>query len=572
MLLGVELLDSRQVVNRRSFGEPRAGRWLSCVGTVIVGLALSGCGWLEGERVSDDTANLEQRIASARTANQEGAGFASVRVSGRPYLGIEIEELAEARLPEDLRADDGVTLPLGDGPSAEAIAERIEEAAGVAVRFVGTASSGEGEEGKSVGCAGSRAEWLASLGDELSGNGGVWSGSLEGFLGRWTSAEGFDWRYDAANEAIQVVRSATRIFGINALLGKQEYTASTSTSGVAGEGTTATALQSLSSTLSYDPWEEIKAQVEGAAGAEATAVVSPAAGTVTVTGCPQGIERVRQYLDHLNREVLRPIILSVHMYSVKFDRASDFELGVSGFLPKVFGSNFVVGFEGGNVSVVSPSVGSRSSLQATVNAIRSVGSAQRVTSIDIPSLNGRPTQFYDLYDHGYLKEVQTVVEEGVTRISLTPGTVWSGFGVSYVGRIVAPDEILARITATIQDAPSFTVFGPADNQIQLPSAGRRAIVVEQRIGRGETLLLTGFSNRESSESRGGSIFPVIPFPEGERRSLVDRTETVLLVTAEVGEPMGIREFRGSRGQASYRAVNDDEAPARAARPPQEERS
>ncbi len=421
-------MDSRQVEDRRSFGWPHARRWLSCVGTVAAALALSGCGWLEGERVWDDTANLEKRIASARAANQEGAGFASVRVSGRPYLGVEIEERAEARLPEDLRAEDGVTLPLGDGPSAERIAERIEEAAGVPVRFVGTASSGQGEEGKSVGCAGSRAEWLASLGDELSGNGGVWSGSLEGFLGRWTGAEGFDWRYDAANEAIEVVRSATRIFGINALLGKQEYTASTSTSGVAGEGTTATALQSVSSTLSYDPWEEIKGQVEGAAGAEATAVVSPAAGTVTVTGCPQGIERVRQYLDHLNREVLRPIILSVHMYSVKFDRASDFELGVSGFLPKVFGSNFVVGFEGGNVSVVSPSVGSRSSLQATVNAIRSVGSAQRVTSIDIPSLNGRPTQFYDLYDHGYLKEVQTVVEEGTTRISLTPGIppAWPG--------------------------------------------------------------------------------------------------------------------------------------------------
>ena len=102
-------------------------------------------------------------------------------------------------------------------------------------------------------------------------------------------------------------------------------------------------------------------------------------------------------------------------------------------------------------------------------------------------------QFYDLLDEAYLEEISITVSEGVREVSLSPGTVTSGFGVSYVARIIAPNEVLARITATIQDRPEFAVFGAGGEQIQLPVGGRRAIVATQRIGRGETLLLTGFA-------------------------------------------------------------------------------
>ena len=181
-------------------------------------------------------------------------------------------------------------------------------------------------------------------------------------------------------------------------------------------------------------------------------------------------------------------------------------------------------------------------MNATVTALRSVGTASRILSADIPSLNGQPTQFFDVYDHRYLKELETEVDEGVVSVKLKPGEVWSGFGLSYVGRIVGNDSVLARITVTIQDAPTFTVFGNSQNQIQLPSAGRRAVVVTQHIERGAVLLLSGFSDRQSTESRAGTFDPDVPLPEGERRGSVDRVETVLLVTADVGAPMGIMEL------------------------------
>jgi len=138
----------------------------------------------------------------------------------------------------------------------------------------------------------------------------------------------------------------------------------------------------------------------------------------------------------------------------------------------------------------------------------------------------------------------------VRAVELTPGTVSSGFGLSFVARIVAPDEVLARITATIQDRPEFAAFGAAGNQIQLPSGGRRAIVVTQRIARGETLLLTGFRDRSSSGSREGTFHPDVPLPEGGVDTDIARVETALLVTADIGQPLGLSERRLGRGYPS----------------------
>ena len=120
--------------------------------------------------------------------------------------------------------------------------------------------------------------------------------------------------------------------------------------------------------------------------------------------------------------------------------------------------------------------------------------------------------------------------------------VSSGFGVSFVARIVGPDTVLARITATIQDPHEFSQFGSGGNAIQLPTGGRRASVSTLRIAEGETLVVTGFSDRSTRESESGTFFSWLPLPEGARRSGVDRTELVMLVTADIGEPFGVSEW------------------------------
>ena len=393
----------------------------------------------------------------------------------------------------------------------------------------------------------------------------MWSGPLDRLLDAWTEAAGYRWQYDGEDGIVEVLRSETRIFEVHALLGSQKYNVTTTTSGSGGEATSGSSQQSISSEMSYEPWAEIAPQAAAAAGSEGTVTVSATAATVTVTGLPRAVERVRAYLEHVNRHVLRPVTLSVHLYSVRFDKGSDYEVGLTGILPEAFGSDFVIGVDGGSISVVRPTSVGASSLRATVNALRKVGTASRVLSVDVPTLNGRPAQFYDLFDQAYLKEISTSVDAGVITQERTTDTVSSGFGVSFVARIVAPDEVLARITATIQDRPEFTAFGTAGNAIQLPAGGRRAIVVTQRIARGETLLLTGFRDRSSAGSREGTFHPSVPLPEGAADADIVRVETALLVTADIGAPLSISERRlGTSG--FVRATGESSGRAALARP------
>ncbi len=82
-------------------------------------------------------------------------------------------------------------------------------------------------------------------------------------------------------------------------------------------------------------------------------------------------------------------------------------------------------------------------------------------------------------------------------------------------------------------------------QIQLPDDfSRRAISSTQAIRSDETLVLTGFADRSSSGSRSSPVGAgFAPFPWGGVSGGTDRSEQVLLVTAQVGRPLGISEMR-----------------------------
>ena len=115
------------------------------------------------------------------------------------------------------------------------------------------------------------------------------------------------------------MRRQALVFRTNALAGTQSYAASASTDDAAsggGDGGSVHTSQSISSETDYDPWPEIERQTAALAGPGTVAAAAPSIASLLVSGPPRDIRRVRAYLAWLNREVLRPVTLSVHVYSV----------------------------------------------------------------------------------------------------------------------------------------------------------------------------------------------------------------------------------------------------------------
>ena len=507
-------------------GYPVAARLSSIALAALV--TLSGCGLTAVEDARDEADAVARDAAAARPAAPD-AGYVTVRRVDRPYVGLEpVEEDHRRALPERFLTEDAVTLPLGGTQDEAVLAARIEAATGLGVRFIGAASENAG----------------AAFGapDGLSPNGGIWTGPLDRLLDSWTEAAGHEWRYDAEAGRIEIVRALTAVFRVNALAGAERHGASSSTQDQAGdEGSSSLSAQSIESETVYDPWPEIEAQLAALVEPDTRVTVSPASAAVTVSGAARDVRKVRGFLAYLNREVLRPVTLSVRLYSVRFERETDHGVDLS--VSELLGSSVGLTVAGDTVSLIRPS-GAEDALAATVRALSRAGTVSRVLSADIPSLNGKPAQFLELTNEAYLKELRTTAGEGLAQTELVPGTVSSGFALSYLARITGPDEVLVRLSASLRDRPRFTTFTSDGYTIQLPAYGGRAIHVTRKIGRGETLVVTGFSDRGAVSNREGSVDADVPVPFGGRSAQLVREERVLLIAAEIGAPLGIVEVHG----------------------------
>ena len=495
---------------------------------------LSGCGLTAEEDAREEAHAVARDSAAARAGASAEPGYVTVHRVDRPWVGLVPIDEDKGALPERLLSEDAVTLPLAGADDDAVLAARIEAITGIPVRFVGAARE--------------NAETPFAATDLLVPNGAVWTGPLDRLLDAWTEAAGHEWRFDADANRIEIVRRLTAVFRVNALAGTERHGASSSTQDQAGEdGSSSLSAQSIESETVYDPWPEIEEQVAGLVGEETRVTVSPASASVTVSGAPADVRKVRGYLAWLNREVLRPVTLSAHLYAVRFERESDHGVNVS--LSETLGSSVGLSVAGDTISVIRPTdtggaVGAVDTLAAAVRALSRAGTVSRVLSADIPSLNGKPAQFLELTNEAYLKELRTTAGEGVAQTELVPGTVSSGFALSYLARITGPDEVLVRLNASLRDRPRFTTFTTDGHTIQLPAYGGRAVQVTRKIAHGETLMVTGFTDRGAVSDRQGSIDADIPAPLGGRSARLVREERVLLIAAEVGAPLGITQVHG----------------------------
>ncbi len=519
---------------------------------LVCASVLAGCAGGALERARGETGDVARAISALREPAAPGAErFSTIRaVERRPWLGLTRRDAEpRASLPAGLLEPGAVTLPLAGIGEAPVLARRVEAATGIPVRFIGRAAADKDSSRAGAAARGSAARGSsAGFGiDLLSPDGGVWTGPLDALLDAWTEPAGYAWRYDADEDAIEIVRRQAVAFRINALAGRQSYAASASTDdGASGgdEGGAVTTSQSMAAETDYDPWPEIEAQAAALAGPGTSVTAAPSSASLLVNGTPGDIARVRTWLAWLNREVLRPVTLSVHVYAVRMEREADYGIGLAGLVKGLFGTSAELAVTPESVAVVRPSAAVGDTLSATVRALSRAGRVSRVLSADIPSLNGKPAQFFELYKEAYVKESRTTAGEGIAQTEIVPGTVSSGFAASYVPRITGPGEVLVRLFASLRDRPVFREITGGGATIQLPAYASRAVQVTQRIRRGETLLVTGFTSRRAETDGSGTFHEEVPLPGGGRHGAVARTEQVLLVRAEIGAPLGIAERPG----------------------------
>ncbi len=516
-------------------------------------LALAGCADLMADRIAAELEQADETIEKYRVRPPTGRGpdrpWQVLREESRPYLGLAPVRGRSSRLPPDL--DIEIVVPRSPVPLSDtAVRDAFAVSTGLSVRLVGESVRLPVVSSPVTPDAAAKRQPEVGAGFLVHDNPAVepepWVGRASTFLDAWAADAGYAWSWDDAR--VTVHRRITRVWTVNALAGPQEWTLAVSSTGAGGgDGVSGGNEQSVSATYTDDPFEEVRQTLGFAGQGEVLLDMSPSTGRVRAIGTPGAVARVETALRELNRTTLRPLALTFSMYRITHRNRRTFEVGVGGILRDLFNGNGFADIDvaiGGDTGLVvsSPAAGSGEddTFAAVLRALRDVGSVRRLLSVDVPSLNGRPAQYFDLNDRAYLSEVSITsqAETGNIETSLETATVSEGILISYRAQIVAHDEMLARIAINLLDPAEIRNFSVGDVTIQQPQQSRRAIVSSQSIRTGEILVLTGFADRlQTGVDRLGTGLL------GESRWDTDARmiEQVMLVSARIGRPLGIVE-------------------------------
>jgi len=389
----------------------------------------------------------------------------------------------------------------------------------------------------------------AALGEApfvASGNGtmGVnYTGALPGFLDLVADSFGYGWEYE--NGKIAFSRTQVVTFDIPALpivmklaFSLNSGISSGGASGGSGGGSSGSSLtqtdgssQKATTDAAFNLWTDIEKTMKSIVGRSGTIDISGSTGTVTANAPAVVVNQLKKYVQRINKELSRQIVLSVDVYAVRLNKGDNYQFDFNLALQKAgeYGINYatagaspaasaagVVASRGtGNNGIGFAVLNSNSQFagsNALVQALSTQGDVSVVNTANLTTLNGIPAPFQVVNTRGYVAQVSTTVTSGstsgATQTSLTPGSVTTGFNLYTVPRVDKNGTVLLQYGVNISELVGaqngFDTFSSGGQTVQLPNINARNFVQEASVPIGATLVLTGFESK-SSKNQGSGV-------------------------------------------------------------------
>jgi len=232
-----------------------------------------------------------------------------------------------------------------------------------------------------------------------------------------------------------------------------------------------------------------------------------------VSGAPSVHENVESFLEDYNDVLMRQVALNVSVFTLQLDDSFSTGFNIDGVLESV-GNNYGLGITGPTLGsgggemgeftatlfedADSPYAGS----ELLVRALDEWGETSIVTSSSGVVLNGQPFPIQDVSRVTYLAstELDTSGEAG-SSVSLTPGTVTTGFSMQVVPQILEDQELLLQYAFTLSNLKDIVELSSGGQTIQGPEVDDRSFTQRSRMPLGSTLVIAGFQRDEDSVSR-----------------------------------------------------------------------
>lgn len=496
----------------------------AAVSSAAMAAVLSGCANIE-ERQSfkdRDEVNQDVRDFASKQSDMINTDPLVEDIEGI-YLGVgETVNIDKSHLLPD-GVDQQITLYNASAMTLHAAAERIQSVTGIPVKVSGQPTNISGQGGGMGGGMGGSPD--AMLQQVLSAGapapqGSVrlqHDGSLSALLNKLASRFDVFWEYTAGN-----IRFSTRKvehYQLALLAGSINQTADISNSSGGGSGVgedqsfvEASGGLGTSFTSTIEPWDSVEDLMDDLVGQNGSYSINESTSSLIVSGAPSVHENVQSFINDYNDVLMRQVALNVSVFTLQLDDTTNVGFNLDGVLNSV-GNDYGLGISGpelgssgdmGEFSATlfedadSPYAGS----ELLVRALDKWGETSIVTSSSGVVLNGQPFPIQDVSRVTYLAstELDTSGEAG-SSMSLTPGTVTTGFSMQVIPQILEDQEMLLQYAFTLSNLKQIVELSSGEQTIQGPEVDDRSFTQRSRMPLGSTLVIAGFQRDEDRASR-----------------------------------------------------------------------
>lgn len=397
------------------------------------------------------------------------------------------------------------------------------------------------------------ASQAADPGQPVSLTGLMWQGELTGLLDLVASRSGLNWRMDKGTIVFYLME--TRTYSLAMLNTKTSSTSSVSSGTTSSLGATggqsnsasgeSSTSQSTTTGQEYDLYADMRKSIEAMLTPDKGRYwLSSSSSTLTVTDTPAVQEAVARYVDEQNRIMNRQVALNVEVLSVGNTHNEDFRIDwdlvykslhtAGASLNNVTGD--ITGGASASVSILDTATGNAARFAGSsllLKALSEQGDVSVVTSQSstVTNLTPVPIQMADQTVYVAQSATTTTTDVGATT-TLTPGMITTGFNMTLLPLIQEAGGVQLQVNFNLSDPPTIRNFTSKDGNsyIEMPYTKLRSLSQKANLRAGQSLILTGFDQNNTTANKSGTFTPGNPLFGGSQSAKNERSTLVIIIT------------------------------------------
>ncbi|QBL95280.1 hypothetical protein KSAC_31010 (plasmid) [Komagataeibacter saccharivorans] len=279
----------------------------------------------------------------------------------------------------------------------------------------------------------------------------------------------------------------------------------------------------------------------------AQVVADDGLGTLSVTGTPDQIARVEDWVHALSDNMLKQVAVEVHVYTVKVSRESNYGFspqvsftshgGLVGLtstpasIPALQTSDTPFSFGASILDTGKGTGGLFSGSKVVVQALQQIGNVTEQYDRSVVTTNGLVAPFQNGINTTYLENSSSMLATNAGSSStLSPGVVMSGFMGSVTPKVI-DNRILLHVNFLLQTLLSITTITSNGSSIQAPKTSSTSLDDTVTLQNNSTLVLSGYVDDATQRTRNGVGSAMNWLFGGGGDAVVQKTHVVVTVEA-----------------------------------------